>query len=154
MGGSEVATTPITTSATPAARRGSRSIVNAIGESKYWNDTAIFVLWDDWGGWYDNVPPPQPDWVGLGFRVPCIVISPYARVHHVSHTQYEYGSLLKFVEAASIFPRCITPTSARRASSTLSTSPIRRTSSITINAPQKKQYFLSQPADSVPPDDE
>ena len=65
------------------------SIVNAIGESKYWNNTAIFVVWDDWGGWYDNVPPPQPDWVGLGFRVPCIIISPYARAHYVSHTQYE-----------------------------------------------------------------
>ncbi|MBV9718513.1 MAG: hypothetical protein JOZ77_04295 [Candidatus Eremiobacteraeota bacterium] len=80
------------------------SVVNAIGESAYWQSTAILVLWDDWGGWYDNVPPPQLDFRGLGIRVPCIVISPYARIArgakagYVSHTQYEYGSILKFVE--------------------------------------------------------
>ncbi len=80
------------------------SIVNAIGRSPYWNTTAIVVLWDDWGGWYDNVPPPQLDFRGLGIRVPCIIISPYARVAkgarsgYVSHTQYEFGSILKFVE--------------------------------------------------------
>ena len=75
------------------------SVVNAIGESPDWNSTAIFVLWDDWGGWYDNVPPPQLDFRGLGIRVPCIVISPFARSGYVSHTQYEYGSILKTVEA-------------------------------------------------------
>lgn len=74
------------------------SVVNAIGESPYWKSTAIFVLWDDWGGWYDDVPPPQLDFRGLGIRVPCIVISPYAKRGYVSHTQYEYGSILKFVE--------------------------------------------------------
>ena len=74
------------------------SVVNAVGKSKYWNSTAIVVLWDDWGGWYDDVPPPQLDFVGLGIRVPCIIISPYAKPHYVSHTQYEFGSVLKFVE--------------------------------------------------------
>jgi phospholipase C len=74
------------------------SVVNAIGESKYWNSTAIVILWDDWGGFYDNVPPPQLDFVGLGIRVPCIIVSPYARAHYVSHTQYEFGSILKFIE--------------------------------------------------------
>jgi phospholipase C len=54
-------------------------IVNAIGASPYWNSTAIFVTWDDWGGWYDHVAPPQVDVMGLGFRVPLIVISPYAQ---------------------------------------------------------------------------
>src|SRR5581483_10401025 len=49
------------------------SIVNAVGESKYWNSTAIVVVWDDWGGWYDNAPPPQLDYRGLGMRVPCII---------------------------------------------------------------------------------
>ena len=80
------------------------SIVNAIGKSPYWNNTAIFVVWDGYGGWYDDAPPPQIDGWGLGFRVPCIVISAYARVHHVSHTQYEYGSILKFVEQAFHLP--------------------------------------------------
>jgi len=74
------------------------AVVNTIGKSQYWKNTAIFVLWDDWGGWYDDVPPPQLDFLGLAERVPCIVISPYAKPHYVSHTQYEFGSILKFVE--------------------------------------------------------
>jgi phospholipase C len=74
------------------------SVVNAIGESSYWNTTAIVVLWDDWGGWYDNSKPPQLDYRGLGFRVPCLIISPYAKDRFVDHTQYEFASILKFIE--------------------------------------------------------
>ncbi len=74
------------------------SIVNAVGKSRDWKTTAIIVVWDDWGGWYDNVRPPQLDFVGLGIRVPCIIISPYAKRRYVSHTQYEFGSVVKFVE--------------------------------------------------------
>jgi len=79
------------------------SVVNAIGESPYWQTTAIIVVWDDWGGFYDNVPPPfQDHYGGLGFRVPMIVLSPYAlgggSPNYVSHTQYEFGSILKFIE--------------------------------------------------------
>jgi phospholipase C len=74
------------------------SVVNAIGKSTYWKTTAIVIVWDDWGGFYDHVPPPQLDYEGLGFRVPMIVISPYAKQGYVSHTQYEFGSLLKFIE--------------------------------------------------------
>ncbi len=79
-------------------------IVNTIGKSKYWSSTAIFVLWDDWGGWYDNVQPPQLDLIGLGFRVPFLVISPYAKHNYVSHVQYEYGSIVKFVEWSMVLP--------------------------------------------------
>jgi phospholipase C len=74
------------------------SIVNAIGESKYWDNTAIFVTWDDWGGWFDHVKPPIYNSYELGFRVPLIVISPYAKNHYVSHVQHEFGSILKFTE--------------------------------------------------------
>jgi phospholipase C len=79
------------------------SVVNAVGQSNYWSTSAIIVVWDDWGGFYDHVPPPfQDDWGGLGFRVPMIVISPYAlgggSQNYVSHTQYEFGSILKFIE--------------------------------------------------------
>src|SRR5580692_581680 len=74
------------------------SIVNAIGKSKYWNNTAIIVTWDDWGGWYDHVPPHVYNSYELGFRVPMIVISPYAKRGYVSHTSYEFGSILKFIE--------------------------------------------------------
>jgi phospholipase C len=82
------------------------SVVNAVGESSDWPSTAIVVLWDDWGGWYDNVSPKQLDYRGLGIRVPCLIISPYAketstgRPGYVSHTQYEFGSILKFIEEA------------------------------------------------------
>jgi phospholipase C len=74
------------------------SIVNAVGKSADWNSTAIVIVWDDWGGFYDHVPPPQLDYAGLGFRVPCILVGPYALHGVVSHTQYEFGSILKFIE--------------------------------------------------------
>jgi phospholipase C len=73
-------------------------VVDAIGKSRYWKDTAIIIVWDDWGGWYDHVPPPQVSYAGLGFRVPMIVVSPYAKKGYVSHTQYEFGSIIKFIE--------------------------------------------------------
>ncbi len=74
------------------------SVVNAIGSSNLWSSTAIFVTWDDWGGWYDDVAPPQLDYAGLGFRVPLLCISPFARSNYVDHTRYEFGSILKFIE--------------------------------------------------------
>src|ERR1700674_666686 len=74
------------------------SIVNAVGGSKYWKDTAIFVTWDDWGGWFDHVKPPVRSSYELGSRVPLIVISPYAKPAHISHVQHEQSSILKFVE--------------------------------------------------------
>lgn len=73
-------------------------VVNTIGQSQFWNNTAIFLLWDDWGGWYDHVKPPQYNSYELGFRVPLVVISPYAKVGYVSHKRHEFGSILKFVE--------------------------------------------------------
>jgi phospholipase C len=81
------------------------SVVNAVGESRYWKSTAVIILWDDWGGWYDNAPPPQLDFRGLGIRVPCLILSPYAKQGYVSHTLYEYGSILKFIEEAFDLPR-------------------------------------------------
>jgi len=76
-------------------------IVNAVGNSKYWKSSAIIVVWDDWGGFYDHVAPPKlspPDnQGGLGLRVPMLIVSPYVKAH-VEHTQYEFGSILHFVE--------------------------------------------------------
>jgi phospholipase C len=74
------------------------SVVNTIGESTYWNDTVILLTWDDWGGWYDHVRPPRYNTYELGFRVPLLVISPYAKKRYVSHRQHEFGSILKFIE--------------------------------------------------------
>ncbi len=96
------------------------SVVNAIGESSYWSSTAIVVLWDDWGGWYDNAKPPQLDYRGLGFRVPCLIISPYAKAGYVDSTQYEFASVLRFIEevygTASIGPASQGYTDRRAAS--------------------------------------
>jgi phospholipase C len=72
--------------------------VNAVGESKFWDSTAVFIQWDDWGGTYDPVPPPFKDYDSLGFRVPLIVISAYAKKNYVSHVPYETASVLRFGE--------------------------------------------------------
>ena len=74
------------------------SLVNAIGESKYWDSTAIFIFWDDYGGWYDPAAPKKLDYDGLGMRLPLLIVSAYAKKGLVSHTHYEHGSILKFVE--------------------------------------------------------
>ncbi len=75
------------------------SIVNAVGQSSSWNSTAIVVVWDDWGGFYDPVKPPKLDKQGgPGFRVPMVVISPYVPAGEISHTAYEFGSILRFIE--------------------------------------------------------
>ncbi len=75
------------------------SVVNAIGESSYWDSTAIVVVWDDWGGFYDPVRPPKlDDQGGPGFRVGAIVISPYVPQGEISNTVYEFGSIVRFIE--------------------------------------------------------
>jgi phospholipase C len=72
--------------------------INAVMQGPNWNSTAIFLTYDDFGGFYDHVPPPVLDQFGLGARVPMLIVSPYARPGYVSHTQYEPSSVLKFVE--------------------------------------------------------
>ncbi|MEO6835309.1 MAG: alkaline phosphatase family protein [Candidatus Tumulicola sp.] len=82
------------------------AVVNAVGESPYWNTTAIFITWDDWGGWYDHVLPPQMNnYYELGFRVPLVIVSPYAKQGYVSHVQHEFGSILAFSEEAFGIPK-------------------------------------------------
>jgi len=63
-----------------------------------WDSTAVFIIWDDFGGIYDHVAPPHADAFGLGHRVPLLVVSPYARKGYISPTQYEFSSVLKFIE--------------------------------------------------------
>jgi phospholipase C len=74
------------------------SIVNAVMQSPYWSSTAIFITWDEFGGFADHVPPPSVDSLGLGPRVPLLVISPYAKPGYISHQQGEFSSFAKFVE--------------------------------------------------------
>ena len=80
------------------------SVVNAIGSSPQWSSTAIFVLWDDWGGFYDHVAPRSVDVMGYGMRVPLMVVSPYAKRGYVSHVTHEFGSILKFAEETFDLP--------------------------------------------------
>ena len=72
--------------------------VNAVMEGPDWAHTAIFITWDDFGGLYDHVAPPVVDDMGLGPRVPLLVISPYAKPGFVDHTVYEFSSFLAFLE--------------------------------------------------------
>jgi phospholipase C len=82
------------------------SIVNAIGQSQYWSNTAIIITWDDWGGWYDHVAPPirSDNSYEYGFRVPLIVVSPYAKAGYISKQTHDFGSILKFVEGVFALP--------------------------------------------------
>ncbi len=73
-------------------------LINAIMRSPDWNSTAIFLAWDDWGGFYDHVPPPVVDGNGYGIRVPALVISPYARKGFVDHQLLSFDAYVKFIE--------------------------------------------------------
>jgi phospholipase C len=73
-------------------------VISSIMSSPYWNNTAIILTWDDYGGFYDHVPPPQIDKYGLGFRMPALILSPYAKQGYIDHTQYQFESTLKFIE--------------------------------------------------------
>jgi phospholipase C len=131
------------------------AVVDAIGESRFWKTTVIFVQWDDWGGMYDHVPPPYQNYDGLGFRVGFMVISPYAKENYVSHVQYETASVLRFAEdlwglahLAAADSRATSP-----AADCLDFSqPPRRF--VPIKAPQDAAFFLNQPLDPRIPDEQ
>lgn len=131
------------------------SLVNAIGESPYWQSTVIFIFWDDSGGWYDHAAPQLVDYDGLGIRVPLMIVSAYAKKGYVSHVRYEHGSILKFVEDQWGLPRL--------SASDTRANPIAPDSFdfsqpprpfVKIPSSRDKEYFLAQPLDTRPPDSE
>ena len=73
-------------------------LINAIMRSPEWSSTAIFLTWDDWGGFYDNVDPPKVDSMGYGLRVPAMVISPYAKQGYIDHQTLSFDAYAKFIE--------------------------------------------------------
>jgi phospholipase C len=73
-------------------------LINAVMRSPNWNSTAIFLTWDDWGGFYDHVAPPRVDAYGYGLRVPGLVISPYARTGYIDHQVLSFDAYLEFIE--------------------------------------------------------
>ena len=131
------------------------SLVNAIGESQFWDTTAIFITWDDSGGWFDGVAPQYLDNDGLGIRVPLLIISPYAKQNYVSHVNYEFGSILKFIEDQFGLGRLAA--SDKRANSP-------EADCFDVSAPPRefepfasqysRSYFLHQAPDMRPPDTE
>lgn len=120
------------------------AIVNTVGRSSYWKSTAIVVLWDDWGGEYDHVPPPQLDWKGLGIRVPLLIVSAYSKPGYISHTQYEFGSILKFAEETFGLPSLYS-TDARATSISDSFD----FTKATRFRPIKAKPFVPQPVDGI-----
>lgn len=74
------------------------SLINAVMQGPNWSSTAIFLSWDDWGGFYDHVTPPNVDQNGYGLRVPGLLISPYARQGYIDHQTLSFDAYLKFIE--------------------------------------------------------
>ncbi len=136
-------------------------IVNAIGGSSYWNTTAVIVVWDDWGGFYDPVPPPPKDnQGGPGFRVPMIVVSPYviagsgSQDGYVSHTVYEFGSILRFIEDNFGLGRLGTTDSTCTSIGDMFNLSQSARSFQTIPTKYSKQYFLHEKPSNLPVDTE
>ena len=130
------------------------SLVNAVGESKFWSSTAIFIFWDDPGGWYDPEPPAYVGNDGLGYRLPLLIVSPYAKRGVVSHTHYEHGSILKFVEDQFGLARL--SASDTRANSPADAFDFNQSPRqfVPIKAAYDADYFMHQPLDTRPPDND
>lgn len=75
-----------------------KALIQALMRSPYWEKSAFMWAYDDWGGWYDHVPPPQVDEYGYGFRVPALLVSAYARQGYIDSTTLDYASILRFIE--------------------------------------------------------
>ncbi len=81
-----------------AGQRFVQSLITALMQSKAWNSSALLLSYDDWGGWYDHVKPPVVDAYGDGFRVPALLVSPYAKQGYIDSTTLDFTSILKFIE--------------------------------------------------------
>jgi phospholipase C len=129
------------------------SIVNAIGQSQYWDNTVILITWDDWGGWYDHVAPTVINSYEYGFRVPLIVVSPFARQGYVSHVTHDFGSILKFIEEVYHLP---TLGYADALADDLSDCFDFRRHNVfhKIQAPHDANYFLNDKTPADDPDDD
>ena len=84
-------------------------VINAVMRSPYWNSTAIFLSWDDWGGFYDHVVPPDVNYFGYGLRVPALVISAYARKGYIDHQTLSHDAYVKFIEDDFLAGRRLDP---------------------------------------------
>jgi phospholipase C len=159
------------------------SVVNAIGQQKtcgngqtYWQNTAIIITWDDWGGWYDHVRPPaiqieqgsKPAWgdgYTFGFRVPMMVVSAYTPARYVDNDVHDFGTILYFIETNfhlgfigpgdSIYSNYADYQAAARKDGLTKFFPLSSARSfVAIPTTLGPAYFLHQPVSLVPPDDD
>ena len=144
------------------------SIVNAVGASNqcdgglgYWNDTAILIVWDDWGGWYDHEAPslqvqPQNDYE-YGFRVPLIIVSAYTPAGYIDNGRYDFGSIIRFVEQNFGLQEGVLGFADARTqtdltsffSSVMAPRPFRK-----IVSPKDATYFINDKTPPADPDDD
>jgi len=144
------------------------SIVNAVGASTtcdnntgYWQNTAIFITWDDWGGWYDHEKPtilaqPEGDYQ-YGFRVPLVVVSAYTPVGYINNERHDFGSILRFVEHNFGVPEgALTFADARAKNSLTGFFDLARAprSFGKIAAPKSASFFLNDKRKATDPDDD
>jgi phospholipase C len=130
------------------------SVVNAIGTSHYWDSTLIVITWDDAGGFYDHVAPPTRNQFEYGFRVPFIVVSPYAKVGYVSHVMLDFGSIQGVIEKIFHLPSLRSVDSvAGDLTDTLDLDQVPRKFKL-IPAPLNKTYFLHMIIKDEPIDDD
>ncbi|MFY9631384.1 MAG: alkaline phosphatase family protein [Candidatus Cybelea sp.] len=129
------------------------SVVNAVGESAYWDSTVVVVLWDDWGGFYDPVAPPKHDKQGgPGFRVPAIVISPYAISGDISQTVYGFGSVVRFIEDTFNLGRLGTTDATSNSISDMLNYNQKPRAFRPIGSKYSREYFLHQKPSGLPVD--
>jgi phospholipase C len=144
------------------------AIVNAIGNSSacdshtgYWKNTAIFIVWDDWGGWYDHEPPtvlaqPGGDYQ-YGFRVPLVVVSAYTPEGYIDNQRHDFGSILRFVQHNfGITEGSLNFADARSATDLTPFFQLGQTPRKyrTINAPKSGSFFLHDKRKATDPDDQ
>ncbi len=138
------------------------SVVNAIGQSSYWNSTVVIVVWDDWGGFYDPVAPPLPrdNQGGPGFRVPMLVVSPYVPTGSgsqggmVSHTVYSFGSIIRFIEDNWNLGRLGTTDSTCTSMADMLNLNQSPRNFQQVSSKYSKSFFLHQKPSNLPVDDE
>jgi phospholipase C len=129
------------------------SIVNAIGNSQYWDNTVILITWDDWGGFYDHVTPTVINSYEYGFRVPLIVVSPFAHQGYISHVPHDFGSILHFIEEVYNLPSLgYADALADDLSDCFDFH--RHNRFVKIKAPHDAKYFLNDKRPPTDPDDD
>lgn len=111
-----------------------RNLINNLQRSSYWKSSAFMWTYDDWGGWFDHVPPPRVDEYGYGFRVPALLVSPYAKKGFIDSTQLDFTSMLKFIEVNWNVP----PLSTRDAAAN------NLTQAFDFTAPPREPVFASR----------